>query len=198
MWPASLDSPARARPTRHVHPRGLREPLDAAARGPPRAPRRLARTVRLGREAAGRADRPARGRARLARRAVPPPRRAPVLGLSAGRVGGGAGRAGRGARARRARRGDGVAGSRYGAPRHAALRLRPARPALRRVARDRTRTRPAGARADRARPALRPLPDRRARGDDPARRDRGRGDGRRVAPGQPAMTPWPTTTSPRI
>ena len=36
------------RPARHGHPRRLREPLDAPARGPPGARRRLARALRAG------------------------------------------------------------------------------------------------------------------------------------------------------
>src|SRR5687768_5404447 len=44
----------------HSHPRGVREPLDAAARGSHRARGRDPGAVRMDREAAGRGDRPAR------------------------------------------------------------------------------------------------------------------------------------------
>ena len=73
---------------RHAHPTRLREPLDAPPRGPHRAGRRHARPLRLDREAAGRGDRAARRRARVAGRTAPASHRRAVLGVPAGRVGG--------------------------------------------------------------------------------------------------------------
>src|SRR3954447_4288902 len=76
-----LDAHARRR-----EPRRLREPLDARPRGPHGARRRDVRSVRLDREAAGRADRADRARVRVAGRAVPPPGGSALLGVPAGRV----------------------------------------------------------------------------------------------------------------
>ena len=181
MWQASLDSPAGARPARHVVPAGLREPLDAAARGPDRAARRRARAVRLDREAAPAAVIvPLDGDDVWLVSSTATPSGG-ASGNSAGRLGGDpdvpAEALARGELAEETglRAGEGAAG-------HALLRLRDVRPALRRVARDGLEPGAPAPEATEQDLRCERFAVGRVRGDDPARRDRRRGDRRRVAP----------------
>ena len=84
-WPD--DERRRAGVARHRQPHRLREPVDATARGPHRAPRRHARPLRGRGQGAGGGDHPARRRRPLARLAVPPSGRRALLGAAAGRLG---------------------------------------------------------------------------------------------------------------